>query len=367
MTKYFLGLMSGTSLDGLDIAICDFSSPAHIQILSAETVPLPDTLRSRLLRLTEPSSDELVHYGDCDREFAVFCANSVNQCLRNNGLKADQIQAIGSHGQTIRHYPQRPLPFSLQIGCPSTLASLTGIDVIAQFRQKDIALGGQGAPLAPAFHQAFMSSPDEDRAVLNLGGIANLTLLPQAGDVIGFDTGPANCLLDLWYHQHHTGHYDADGNWAAQGQVHTALLDNLYQDPYFSASPPKSTGREYFSASWLATKLQPWSQVPPVDVQRTLLELTAKSIADLCQHYQLPRCFVCGGGVRNSFLQQRLRELAPTTAFQSTTAVAVDPDWVEAATFAWLAYSFLARVPANLPSVTGAQRSAVLGALFPHQ
>lgn len=367
MTKYFLGLMSGTSLDGLDIAICNFDSPAQVEILHAETVPLPDTLRRRLLQLTEASADELMLYGDCDREFAVFCATSILQCLQKHGLTANDIQAIGSHGQTLRHCPQRPLPFSLQIGCPSTLAARTGIDVIAQFRQKDIALGGQGAPLAPAFHQAFMSAADEDRAVLNLGGIANLTLLPSHGEVIGFDTGPANCLLDQWYQQHHSGHYDANGNWAAQGSVDPSLFARMYQDPYFSAKAPKSTGREYFSASWLAAKLPSSPGIADVDVQRTLLELTARSIADLCQHYKVRQCFVCGGGIRNQFLQQRLHELAPATHFQSTAAAGVDPDWVEAATFAWLAQAFLAQVPANLPSVTGASRPAILGALFPHQ
>lgn len=367
MTNYFIGLMSGTSLDGLDIAICEFNDHHQLRILNADTVPLPTGLRTRLLDLTSEQHDELMHYGDCDREFAVFCADSVSNSLQQANLHADQICAIGSHGQTLRHCPQRPLPFSLQIGCPSTLAALTGIDVVAQFRQKDIALGGQGAPLAPAFHQAFFASPNQDRAVLNLGGIANLTILPRQGDVLGFDTGPANCLLDLWFSQHQHGHYDADGAWAAQGKVHPALLASLLQDPYFSASAPKSTGREYFNGQWLQQKLEPWPNLRPVDVQRTLLELTARSISDLCQHYQVQDCFVCGGGLQNRFLQTRLQVLAAETRWHSTAAVGVEPDWVEAATFAWLARCFMHQQTSNLPSVTGARRAAILGGFFPAQ
>lgn len=367
MTNYFIGLMSGTSLDGLDIAICEFNGPHQLRILSADTVPLPTGLRARLLALTDQQQDELMHYGDCDREFAVFCADSVNDSLQQAKLHAGQVCAIGSHGQTLRHCPQRPLPFSLQIGCPSTLAALTGIDVVAQFRQKDIALGGQGAPLAPAFHQAFFASDKEDRAVLNLGGIANLTILPRQGDVLGFDTGPANCLLDLWFSQHQQGNYDTDGAWAAQGKVHPALLTSFLQDPYFGASAPKSTGREYFSGQWLQQKLQPWPDLSPVDIQRTLLELTAKSISDMCQHYAVRNCFVGGGGLHNRLLQQRLQALTPATRWHSTAAVGVDPEWVEAATFAWLARCFMHRQPSNLPSVTGAQRAAILGGFFPAQ
>jgi anhydro-N-acetylmuramic acid kinase len=367
MTNYYLGLMSGTSLDGLDIALCEFSNDHSVQVICADTLALPASLRARLLQLTQSHSDELVAYGDCDREFAIFCANGVNRFLHQHGFTPDTIKAIGSHGQTLRHYPQRPLPFSLQIGCPSTLAALTGIDVVAQFRQKDIALGGQGAPLAPAFHNAFFRSPDDDRAVLNLGGIANLTILPQRGDVIGFDTGPANCLLDLWYHQHHDGHFDADGRWAAEGVIHHDLLASLRGDPYFTTPAPKSTGREYFSAGWLMQTLEPWPDIDAADVQRTLLELTAWSIAEQCQHYQIRQCYVCGGGLQNAALQKRLAELAPATRFQSTAAVGIGPDWVEAATFAWLAKCFIAGSPASLPSVTGASRAAVLGGLFPAQ
>jgi anhydro-N-acetylmuramic acid kinase len=276
------------------------------------------------------------------------------------------VRAVGSHGQTVRHRPRGTHPFTLQIGDANVIAARTGIAVVADFRRRDVALGGQGAPLLPAFHKAAFGDASEERIVVNIGGVANLTLLPAKGEVRGFDTGPGNVLLDHWSREHLHEPYDAEGSFAAGGRVDEALLTHLLADPYFAAPPPKSTGPEHFNGPWLEGALGA-TRRKPEDVAATLAELTARSIADATKR-QAPgvaRVFACGGGAHNKHLMARLAALLPGATLASTTSLGIDPDWVEAAGFAWLARETLQRRPGNLPSVTGAAQYSVLGAIYP--
>ncbi|MCC5880241.1 MAG: anhydro-N-acetylmuramic acid kinase [Idiomarina sp.] len=362
---YYIGLMSGTSLDGLDIVVCQFDNDGRPQVTSSTTVSLPDPLRSQLWQLTQPGGAELDQYGSLDRQFAIFCSDAIVQHLQAQGIDAQHVIAIGSHGQTVRHRPQSEPAFTLQLGCASTMAALTGIDVIANFRQKDIALGGEGAPLAPAFHRAQFFQRGTQRAIVNIGGIANLTLFDANGEMTGFDSGPGNCLMDSWYRLHHpqaTHEYDHNAGWASLGQVNQGLLEDCLADAYFQRQGPRSTGREYFHLPWLQAKLA-GSAIAPVDVQRTLLELTARSIAEAIS-IQPDACFLCGGGVHNPLLHARLQQLLAGTDVQSSAKLGIDPDAVEALAFAWLAWCFVNRRPVDLRAVTGAQRKTILGGLF---
>ncbi|HEH9426713.1 TPA: anhydro-N-acetylmuramic acid kinase [Aeromonas sobria] len=370
MTERYIGLMSGTSMDGID-AVLVMIDGDELRVKAAISHPWP-TARE-LHELCTPGDNEIDRMGVADKQVAEEFAAATHALLAKAGLTPKDIRAIGSHGQTIRHRPQ--LGFTLQIGNAALLAALTGIDVIADFRTMDMALGGQGAPLVPAFHQALFAKPGALRVVLNLGGIANISVLPgNAGGVYGFDTGPANTLLDGWYrrHQPHGGNYDAGGKWAASGQLIPPLLAKLLAHPYFTAPAPKSTGREMFTLAWLDSELA-GSAYAPVDVQRTLQALTCHSIA-----HQLPdrpeavgasqpkaELFVCGGGAHNAPLLQELASLLPPWRIASTAELGLAPDWVEGAAFAWLAMCFVHRKPGNLPAVTGASRPAVLGALYP--
>lgn len=361
----YVGLMSGTSLDGLDIALCEVGAAGKPRLLAATSQPLPVNLAKRLLALTSPKHDELQEYGQLDREFAVFCAHHVMHFLKQQKIAPKKIIAIGSHGQTVRHMPNSEPGFSLQLGCPSTLAALTGIDVVANFRQKDIALGGQGAPLAPAFHRAMLFEPSQNRAIVNIGGIANVSLIRKDDKTYGFDTGPGNCLMDSWFQQNHpdsTYRYDLSGQWAASGKVNRTLLQRLLDDSYFSRTGPKSSGREYFHLNWLSTYLSD-KKIVAADVQRTLLELTARSITDSIQAEKADSVFICGGGVHNELLMERLTALLKPAKVASTVELGLSPDWVEAMAFAWLAWCFVNEEPSNLPAVTGASRRAVLGGL----
>lgn len=358
---YYLGLMSGTSLDGLDIALCSFTP--HFQLHQASGYPLPAELRERILDFCSDQPQKIDDLMILERDIAHFCGEAVQQFLASIGLSST-IRAIGFHGQTLRHRPDERV--TLQAGNASLLAELTGIDVIADFRSRDLCAGGQGAPLVPAFHRALAASHSSAVAFVNLGGIANLTLItPQ--QVIGFDTGPANMLLDLWIQRNLGVNYDAAGNWAARGTPIPELLDKLLEEPYFRLKPPKSTGRELFNADWLDSKLCQFSPCSPVDVQATLLELTAVSITQGIQ--QLPAqpttLYLCGGGTHNQTLRNRLGQLLPGIRLSDTSELNLHPDWVEAAAFAWLAHAFITRQPANLPSVTGANGSRILGALYP--
>ena len=368
MSERYIGLMSGTSMDGIDAVLVTLDGET-LRVEAALCHPWPEATARELHALCTPGENEIDRMGVADNRVAQEFAAATLALLAKAGLEPKDIRAIGSHGQTVRHRPQ--LGFTLQIGNAALLAALTGIDVVADFRTLDMALGGQGAPLVPAFHQAIFAKPHALRVVLNLGGIANISVLPGHADgVYGFDTGPANTLLDGWYRRHQPdgGDYDAGGQWAASGQLGPALLEKLLAHPYFAAPAPKSTGREMFTLDWLDGELA-GTDYAPVDVQRTLQALSCHSIAR-----QLPavdeakkpaELFVCGGGAHNAPMLAELAALLPRWRIASTAELGLAPDWVEGAAFAWLAQRFVTRQPGNLPAVTGASRPAVLGALYP--
>ena len=368
MAELFIGLMSGTSMDGVDAALLDLSS-SQPAILATHSHPYPARLHKQLevaLTLTEPLQADLTALNN---EVGECFAAAANELLQDSCIDASAVIAIGSHGQTIRHEPDTANPYSLQIGNPTIMAARTGIDVVADFRRADIEAGGQGAPLAPAFHKAVFATPDENRVVLNLGGIANITTL--AADtlvaVAGFDTGPASTLMDYWAQQHLNTTMDIDGLWAAAGDIDHTLLTQLLADPYFTLSPPKSTGREYFNENWLQ-KHTANHKTSAQSMQTTLCELTAQSIAAAIQTHaaNTRRVIVCGGGVHNHYLMARLKENLQEIPVDSAMAHGVDPDWVEAAAFAWLAKRRLDERPGNIPEVTGASQPVLLGDIFRH-
>ena len=364
----YLGLISGTSADAIDAALVDFSSPTP-HLVSASATPYPASLHSDLLTLAQGDGNtSLDAFGALDHAVADAFADAAVALLARAGIPASDVSAIGSHGQTVWHRPYADRPFTLQLGDPSRIAERTGCRVVADFRRRDIAAGGQGAPLMSAFHAAILSSTEDDRAVLNLGGIANLTRLPAHPDaaVIGFDTGPASGLLDAWAQRHLGTAYDRDGAFAARGQVDEALLDRMLDEPYFSRPAPKSTGREVLNLTWL--ERHPGSrELDPADVQATLVALSVRTIADALRR-EAPdtrHVFACGGGVHNPLLMRALAiALAPIT-LATTAALGVDPDYVEAMGFAWLARETLAGRPNNLASVTGARGPRVLGGIYP--
>ncbi|MXS21899.1 MULTISPECIES: anhydro-N-acetylmuramic acid kinase [Pseudomonas] len=358
----YLGVMSGTSLDGLDIALIE--QDERTRFVAAVGMPMPDTLRRELLALCAPGDNEIERIARAEQAWVRLAAQGIAELLAQQGLTSADIRAVGSHGQTIRHLPAQG--YTLQIGDAALLAELSGIDVVADFRRRDLAAGGQGAPLVPAFH-ADLFGLDRPRAVLNIGGFSNVTLLAPGLPVRGFDCGPGNVLLDAWIHHSQGQLFDADGAWAAQGQVVPALLQRLLSDPFFMKSGPKSTGREHFNLPWLQGQLAEHEALDPADVQATLAELSARSIADSILAAQaVDEVLVCGGGAHNQDLMARLaRQLAPARV-QSTAAYDVSPDWMEAMAFAWLAQRFCERLPGNCPAVTGASGLRVLGALYPH-
>lgn len=365
MTDLYIGLMSGTSADGVDAALVDFSQ-ARPTIVATHYAPYQPALRASILALCQPGDNEIQRLGELDILLGKAFAQAVNTLLKNQSIAAHTIKAVGSHGQTIRHHP---LHFTLQIGDPNTIAAETGITTIADFRRKDIAFGGQGAPLVPAFHQHVFGSANENRVIVNIGGIANVThLRPHADEtVIGFDTGPGNMLLDAWIHLHQQESYDKHGAWGASGQVQMELLENMLADPYFQLPPPKSTGREYFNLTWLEQQLQSVSKtITAVDTQATLVELTARTIMlGIHPYIAAGEILVCGGGAHNQLLMSHLTRLAqPNFTVATTQQYGITPDWVEAVAFAWLARQTLNQLPGNLPSVTGAKRSGILGGVF---
>ena len=367
---YYIGLFSGTSADGIDAALVRFdggdNTPLHAELIAARTLPWQPDVRARLVWLGQGGAlDSLDELGELDAQVGEAFAEAALAILETAGIERSQVAAIGSHGQTVRHRPYVAHPFSLQIGDAARIVERTGITTIADFRRRDIAAGGHGAPLLPALHHALLHDPGEQRAVLNLGGIANLTLLPSDGAVRGFDTGPANALMDLWCHEHTGRPYDEAGAWGATGQVDAALLERLLGDPWFAQPPPKSSGREHFQRKWLAPHLR--SGAVPVDVQATLRELTARTIAEALHASQpdTQRVLVCGGGVHNPVLMETLRQVLPGVALASTAEFGLDPDHVEAMGFAWLARQTLAGKPGNLPTVTGAAGPRILGAIYP--
>lgn len=361
----YLGLISGTSADSIDSVLVSFHRGMP-QLLASHSHPWPGALRERMLALAQgESAPDLDALGRLDVEIAHGFAEAALELLERSGTPASAVRAIGSHGQTLRHRPGGDYPFTLQLGDPSVIAERCGIDVVADFRRADIAAGGQGAPLLPAVHAMLLARPGHVRVVLNLGGIANITVLGADGSVLGFDTGPANGLLDAWCLRQRGESFDRDGRYAASGQADQALLAQLLNDPYFALAPPKSTGREYFHLDWLATHLR-LAALQPADVQATLLELTARSIAAaITQHApDAGEVLACGGGVHNGALMRRLTELLAPRALLSTSRYGVDPDFLEATAFAWLARQRLLGLPGNLPSVTGARGPRVLGAIY---
>lgn len=359
----YLGVMSGTSLDGFDIALIEQDERTHL--LATHYQAMPEPLRDTLLALCSPGDDELARAAVAEQHWARLVADGIAQLLSEQQLAPSAVRAIGSHGQTVRHEPLRG--FTIQIGNPALLAELTGITVVSDFRRRDVAAGGQGAPLVPAFHEAVFGSPERIRAVLNIGGFSNLSLLTPGMPTRGFDCGPGNVLMDSWI-QHCRGlGYDRDGQWAASGSVAGTLLDALLGDEFFATSGPKSTGRELFNLSWLTGHLARHAKLAPADVQATLLELTATSICRALAGAQpdTEELLVCGGGAHNSALMQRLQHLLPDCRIATTSECGVPPDWVEAMAFAWLAHCCLEGIPANRPGVTGARGSRILGAIYP--
>lgn len=367
--EHFIGLMSGTSMDGIDAVIVRFSDNQP-QLLHSLALSWPETLRIRLSQLTTNDATTLRELGQLDLLCGQQFAEASLQLLSQAKMDAREISAIGSHGQTLFHHPQPPTRFSMQIGDPNTIAERTGITVVADFRRRDMAAGGQGAPLVPAFHQSVFHDPQCNRVILNIGGIANITILPENGRVpAGFDTGPGNCLMDRWTQKNTGKAYDKNGEWARGGKVNPSLLAQLLGDDYFSRPSPKSTGTEYFSSSWLDRHLQNHPRLSPQDVQATLLQLSCQSIANAIQ-LSAPgtqEVLICGGGVHNhtlvSALQEQLRDIAVLSTAQTTPGI--DPDWVEAMAFAWLAKETLHSRPGNLPEVTGASRAVILGGIYP--
>lgn len=372
-SSIFVGLMSGTSLDGIDAVVVRLSEErgaTHVDLLASCCEPFPSDIRHEILALCSPGAIEMDRLGELDVELGRLFARVTLRAVNAAGILAGDVSAIGSHGQTIRHRPDSAKPFTLQIGDPNTIAELTGITTVGDFRRRDVAAGGQGAPLVPAFHAALFRSAVENRAVINIGGMANVTLLPAnpAEPVRGFDTGPGNVLLDAWHQRHCGTALDRDGKWAAGGSVDEELLSLLMAETYFSLPPPKSTGRELFCMDWLDARLVAHKvQLDPQDVQATLAELTAASIADALKRWggTVCRVYLCGGGTHNSDLRKRIAARLPSAVVDSTAVLGIAPDWVEAIAFAWLAQRTIAGQPGNLPEVTGAGTPVVLGGIYP--
>jgi anhydro-N-acetylmuramic acid kinase len=362
----FVGLISGTSMDGIDAVVVEFGHDSPV-ILAADTMPFEPSLATALETLRgDPDHFPSASLARLDASLGDALGQAALDIIAAAGLEPAAVAAIGSHGQTALHRPDDAPPHTLQIGDPHRIASITGITTIADFRRADLAAGGQGAPLAPLLHRALFARPQGAVAVLNLGGIANLTLLTAIGEVRGFDTGPANCLLDDWYRRYHSGRFDADGRWAASGRVDPAWLAQLLEDPYFARTAPKSTGIEYFSRQWLDRHLPPWAAQRPADIQATLAELTARSIAEALprdRHSPLEQLLVCGGGVHNGDLLARLGRLLPGVAVASTDSAGIDPDFVEALLFAWLARERLAGRMVDTGPVTGAHAPILAGTI----
>ena len=367
MSEHYIGLISGTSMDGIDAALVEFR-PDSCRIIDARATAYDAVLRQRLeVARNSPDEVTLDEFGTLNRDIGIAFARAALGLLQANELEPESVSALGSHGQTLRHRTDLSSPFTLQIGDPNTIAALTGVTTVADFRSRDIALGGEGAPLAPAFHDWLLRDRSANLAVVNLGGFANVTLLGAQGSVAGFDTGPANCLLDCWARTECGLPCDKDGQLAATGIVNEVLLHLLLSDPYFRKSPPKSTGFEYFNLDWLEKNAAGHLESMSInDTLATLTELSARSVAAALARFgrNLKAVYLCGGGVHNPILCRHIKKALGETSVQTTRAIDIDPDWVEAALFAWLARERLANRPGNLPSVTGASEQAVLGAIY---
>ncbi|VAW52499.1 Anhydro-N-acetylmuramic acid kinase [hydrothermal vent metagenome] len=363
LPELYIGLMSGTSMDGIDAALVDFSSSQPV-LINTHSHQWPEAVQQALIAARDTPDDKLNTLASLDNQTAEIFAEACFELFKNNDYQTQNITAIGNHGQTIRHRPDIDKPFSLQIGNAKKLAALTGINVISDFRTADIKVGGQGAPLAPAFHQAIFRDNKINRVIVNIGGISNITVLPadKSQSVIGFDCGPGNMLMDAWMSQHKHVKFDSDGAFARSGKTDARLLANLLMDNYFQLVPPKSTGFEYFNLKWLEPQLN--DKISTENTQSTLCDLTATSIIRAINQYAVntEEVYICGGGVHNKELMHRLQTLTKCPV-ATTEALGVHPDWVEAMAFAWLAYRNTHQQSGNLPSVTGANADVILGEL----
>ena len=367
----YVGLMSGTSIDAVDCALVRCEEHG-VSLQASHSEPIPEANRQRIAELSLPGSNEIERLGSLDREIGALFARGALNLLQGAGVAAQEVRAIGSHGQTVRHRPPSDAshstePFTLQIGDPNTITELTGICTVADFRRRDIAAGGEGAPLAPAFHVAAFGAADSNRAIVNIGGIANISILAGKSLTSGFDCGPGNTLMDLWIREHRDLPLDTDGAWAATGQVVPELLSGLLSHPYLHQRGPRSTGKEAFNRAWLEQQLATCTPLATADVQATLAEFTAATIASgiAASSTRIDEVYVCGGGAHNRHLLERLCAHLPAAAVRTTTEIGIHPDWVEAMTFAWLAQQTLAGQAGNNPVVTGAAGSRILGGIYP--
>lgn len=356
--------MSGTSLDGIDAALVDFSSIPPPSLEHTVYLPYDKDLRQQLLNLHQPGDNELHRAAILSNTLAHYYAKAVIELLKKNKLMPKSVAAIGCHGQTVRHCPQKDMSYSIQLGNAALLAELTGITVVADFRSRDMAAGGQGAPLVPGFHQLLFQDPKIHRIIVNIGGISNITSLAPNSEVVGFDCGPGNLLLDSWCLRHIGTTYDLNGAWAASGKVIPALLEKFMSPQFFSLPPPKSTGREIFNFAWLESCLSGYEK--PEDVQATLMQLTITAIAKSILDYfpDATEIYLCGGGARNETLKSKLQTSLPGKKVELTDVLGANADWLEAFAFAWLAKQTLLGIPSNLPSVTNAKGTRILGAIY---
>ena len=364
--RLFIGLMSGTSLDGIDCVIVDLAGDTPA-LITADCHALPDNLRHDVLTLCADKQAPLAELGRLDIELGRCFAEAAIKTLAAAGVVAQEIEAIGSHGQTVFHQPNSAAPFSLQLGDPNTIAERTGITTIADFRRRDMAAGGQGAPLAPLLHQHCCASQNKNRAIVNIGGIANITLLLANGARVAFDTGPGNVLMDHWVARHKSTHFDKNGEWAKGGSVDTALLAELMSEPYLALAAPKSTGRELFNGAWLEQRLASLKQRPsPQDIQATLLEFTATTLSTaLLAGMRQGEIYLCGGGAHNTALLKRIGKLMPGYYVGTTAEIGIDPDWLEAMAFAWMAQQTLDGIAVDTSPFTGAKKPVMLGGIYP--
>lgn len=366
----YIGLMSGTSVDAIDAALVQCTQDG-IELRATHSHAIPAATRERIEALSHPGDNEIDRLGPLDRELGRLFAGAALALAEAAGTDPAGVTAIGSHGQTVRHRPPSgghaaADSFTLQLGDPNTIAELTGITTVADFRRRDVAAGGEGAPLAPAFHAAALAAEHANRAIVNIGGIANISLLRGRELLLGFDCGPGNTLLDRWVQRHRQAPYDREGSWASQGQVDPDLLERLLRHPFLALSGPRSSGKEAFNLAWLDGELRACGQLQPVDIQATLAQLTALSIARGIKTapVAIEQVYVCGGGAHNTDLMARLGQLLAPARLATTAALGLDPDWIEAVTFAWLARRTLAGLAGNAPAVTGAAGERVLGAIY---
>ena len=364
-SNYYIGLISGTSVDGVDCALVDFADGTPL-LVAAHTIPLTSSLRDDVLQLCLGNNISLSDFGNMHKALGLAFAEAANQLVAAAGLQSTDIQAIGSHGQTVWHEPHGENPFTLQIADPNTIAYQTGIKTVADLRGMDMAAGGQGAPLAPLLHRAVFYTENVDRVIVNIGGFSNITALPRDGSCFAFDTGPGNVLMDYWVNKHRNEKYDNDGAWAASGQMQPLLLNALLDEDYFRQPPPKSTGRELFNGPWLESKLAQFeSNIPAADVQATLLTFTATTIAADIQRYAVAdEVYICGGGAHNSSLMLELTNVLAESSVMLTSELGIDPDWVEAIAFAWMAKAAIENTAVDTAPFTGASNAVKLGGLY---